>query len=82
MVNGAQVRAARALLGISQDQLAARSGVARKTIALFEQGHSTPQPRTLKDLQDTLEDEGIEFLSDDEGRVGVVLRPQGGRLPQ
>ena len=74
MVNGRQVRTARAWLGISQDELAAKSGVARKTIASFEQGRSMPQPRTIRDLRQTLEAEGIEFLFDGSNAVGVRER--------
>lgn len=74
MVNGQQVRAARAWLDISQDELAAKSGVARKTIASFEQGRSTPQPRTIRDLQNTLEAAGIKFIFDEDEGVGVRKR--------
>ena len=74
MVNGRQVRTARAWLGISQDELAAKSGVTRKTIVSFEQGRSRPQPRTIRDLQQTLEAEGIEFLFDGPNAVGVRER--------
>lgn len=74
MVNGQQVRTARAWLDISQDELAMKSGVARKTIASFEQGRSAPLPRTIRDLQEALEAEGIEFLFDGEEAVGVRRR--------
>lgn len=74
MVNGHQVRAARAWLGISQDVLSSETGVARKTIASFEQGRSIPQPRTLRDLQQALEQAGIEFLFDGDEGVGVRKR--------
>lgn len=43
-----------------------KSGIARKTIASFEQGLSEPLPRTIRDLQRTLEAEGIEFLFEGE----------------
>lgn len=77
MVNGRQVRTARAWLGISQDELAAKSGVTRKTILSFEQGRSRPQPRTIRDLQQTLEAEGIEFLFDEGEGVGIRNRRTG-----
>lgn len=72
MVNGRQLRAARAWLSLSQEELASETGVARATIANFENGHSVPQPRTLRDLQHALEVLGIEFLFD--GNVGVGIR--------
>jgi predicted transcriptional regulator len=74
MVNGLQIRSARAWLGISQDELSAKTGVARKTIASFEQGKSTPHPRTVRDLQQALEEGGIEFLFEAEEGVGVRRR--------
>jgi transcriptional regulator with XRE-family HTH domain len=74
MVNGDQLRAARAWLRMSQDQLASETGVARATIASFEGGHSTPQPRTLRDLQLALERAGIEFLFDGDKPIGIMKR--------
>jgi transcriptional regulator with XRE-family HTH domain len=74
MVNGQQLRAARAWLGLSQEELASQSGVARVTIANFENGRSVPQPRTLRDLQRTLEKVGIEFLFDRGVGVGIRQR--------
>lgn len=74
MVDGRQVRTARAWLGISQDELAVKSGVTRKTIASFGQGLSEPLPRTIRDLQHTLEAEGVEFLFEGDEAVGVRRR--------
>ena len=55
-------RGARGLLGWSQQELARRTQVARKTVADFELGQITPQPRTLRDIVAALEAAGIEFL--------------------
>jgi len=77
IVSAAQCRAARALLGWSQDRLAEASKVAKATIAAFEQGKRTPYDRTLVDLRDALEEAGAVFLSDGdliEGGQGVRLR--------
>jgi DNA-binding XRE family transcriptional regulator len=74
MVNGDQLRAARAWLRMSQDELASATGVARATIASFENGHTVPQPRTLRDLQQALEKAGIEFLFDGDKPIGIVKR--------
>jgi transcriptional regulator with XRE-family HTH domain len=59
---------------MSQDVLASESGVGRVTIANFENGRSTPQPRTLRDLQQTLERAGIEFLFDGDEGIGIRKR--------
>jgi transcriptional regulator with XRE-family HTH domain len=71
MVNGLQLRSARAWLGMSQDDLARATGVSRTAIAGFEQGRSVPHPRTIRDLQVALEVAGIEFLFDGEEGVGI-----------
>jgi len=55
-------RAARALLNWSQQELASRAQVARKTIADFELGAVNPHPRTLRDVVAALEAAGVEFL--------------------
>jgi transcriptional regulator with XRE-family HTH domain len=69
-------RAARGLLGWSQQDLAARAQVARKTIADFELSQVTPHPRTLRDIAASLEAAGIEFLPPVESitRGGVRLK--------
>ncbi len=59
-------RAARGLLGWSQQQLATRAQVARKTIADFELGQVNPHPRTLRDVVAALEAAGVEFLPAEE----------------
>jgi transcriptional regulator with XRE-family HTH domain len=70
----AQCRAARALLGWSQDQLEAASTVAKKTIADFERGARTPYDRTLADIQRALEAAGIEFTGQMIGGPGPGVR--------
>jgi transcriptional regulator with XRE-family HTH domain len=74
MVNAEQIRAARGWLNLSQDDLARRSGVAKRTIARIEQDVSVPYDRTLRDLQSCLEEMGIEFLFEGAKGVGVRLR--------
>ena len=58
-----QCRMARAGLHWSQVELSRRSGVAPATIAAFEKGVRKPYPRTIKDLELSLEKAGIEFLN-------------------
>jgi transcriptional regulator with XRE-family HTH domain len=62
MITAAQCRAARALLQITQDQLATKSGVSQKAIANFELGKTVPMRANLVVLQQTLELLGVEFL--------------------
>lgn len=87
LLSPSQCRAARALLDWTQHDLAARSGVSQKAIALFEVGRTMPLPRTLRDLREALEAGGIEFLNTD--RPGVRFsqaavsngRHEGNELP-
>lgn len=78
-ISPAQCRAARALLGWSQDELKERSGVAKVTIADFERGARTRSPyaETLRRLIAALAEAGVVFLADGEaisGGPGVRLR--------
>ncbi|RUX21785.1 XRE family transcriptional regulator [Mesorhizobium sp. M2A.F.Ca.ET.037.01.1.1] len=73
-VSPAQCRAGRALIGWSQDQLAAASKVAKATIANFEAGKRAPYDRTLEDMRRALEAAGVEFIPENGGGAGVRLR--------
>ena len=70
----AQCRAARALLGISQDDLALRAKVAKRTIASFEGGNHQLAPRTLDAIRAALEAAGVVFLPENGNGPGVALR--------
>src|ERR1700722_11919591 len=70
--SAAQCRAARALIGWSQDQLATASKVAKATIANFELGNREPYPRTLDDIREALEAAGVELTNG--GQPGVRLK--------
>jgi DNA-binding XRE family transcriptional regulator len=74
MVTNRQVKAARAWLNLSQDDLAEKSAVTRRSIQDFESGKRVPQARTLRDLQKALEDEGIEFIFSGERGIGIRER--------
>ena len=56
-----QCRAARALVGMSQQELADAAEVAKATIANFETGNRAPYKRTITALQSALERAGVEF---------------------
>ena len=71
-MTAAQLRAARALINITQEELAARAGVAAKTIASFEAEGRVPREATLVKLQASLEGEGVVFVESDVG-FGVIL---------
>jgi predicted transcriptional regulator len=72
MITAAQIRAARALLGWTQDQLADRAIVSKSAVARLERGEVDSRTSTLKAVQDALEAAGVEFLAD--SGKGVVVR--------
>jgi transcriptional regulator with XRE-family HTH domain len=76
MLNKELTRAARALLGLTQAQVAERASVAVKTIADFERGHTLPQARTLRDIQSAFEVMGVEFLFEGTRAVGLRFRKE------
>jgi predicted nucleotidyltransferase len=55
-------RAGRALLGLTQAQLARLAGVSRLTVAHFERAVRKPVPANLAALRSTLEASGIDLL--------------------
>jgi len=73
-ITAGQARAARGLIGWSQDELAAESGVGRATIADFESGKRQPYETTLGKLSAALEKAGVEFIAENGGGPGVRLR--------
>jgi transcriptional regulator with XRE-family HTH domain len=72
----AQIRAARALLGWTQDQLARRAGVGLATLRRIEQNEGIVKGNfsTILKLQKTLEQTGVHFTEDDAGDIGVRLK--------
>jgi transcriptional regulator with XRE-family HTH domain len=64
MLTPEQLRAARALVDWSREDLAERSGVSPNTVWGFEQGRSDPKLSTLNKWQRTLEAAGVEFIDD------------------
>jgi transcriptional regulator with XRE-family HTH domain len=71
-----QLKAARALLDWSQQELAAASGVSLPTVKRLEAGKGFlgGRPETSLKLQRALEGAGIEFLYPNDGGPGVRLR--------
>ena len=56
------LRAARALLGIRQDQLADRAGVTHHTIARIEKARKGIPFETIEKVQNALEKDGVDFF--------------------
>jgi transcriptional regulator with XRE-family HTH domain len=75
MPTAVQLRAARAALGWSMEELSARSEVSARTIARCETGEDVPlvSVRTLRRLVHAFEGAGVEFTSN-AGGSGVRIR--------
>jgi transcriptional regulator with XRE-family HTH domain len=69
------VRAARALLAWSQQDLAKAASVATSTLADFERGQRTPVANNAQAIRDALERAGIRFLP-----TGAVIGPSVPRI--
>lgn len=81
MVTAAQLRAARALLGIDQRTLAAMAGVSLPTVQRMEasQGNVRGVVETLSRIVDALDAAGIELIGNDQPSQG---RGRGVRLKE
>jgi DNA-binding XRE family transcriptional regulator len=66
------VRTARALLDLTQPDLATAAGIALATLKRFEKGHRTPIPVVRAAIFAALEKGGVEF-QDDGKRLGVSI---------
>jgi len=76
MITGAQVRAAKALLGWPGSILADRAGVAISTIRRVEACDGvleTASVKVLQAIQSALEVGGVEFIGTPEDKPGVRL---------
>lgn len=69
-----QCRAARALLGISQEVLASKAKVAAATLANFEAESRTPYASTIQKLRGALEKAGVIFIAENGEGPGVRLK--------
>lgn len=73
MVSPRQIRAARALLGWSQQDLADAAIVSVNALARLEKGKVDSRVSTLQSIERALKKAGIEFLSADKKGEGVRL---------
>jgi transcriptional regulator with XRE-family HTH domain len=70
MIDADLIRAARAMLDLSQAELGQAAGLPMITIRKIERGASPGSVRTLKAIQDALEKRGIVFQEPGDMRPG------------
>jgi ribosome-binding protein aMBF1 (putative translation factor) len=70
-ITGQQVKAARRLIGWTQDSLAVEIRVSPTCISNFEMGKRRPSVLIVSVIQRALEAAGVEFV---EGEPGVILK--------
>jgi predicted transcriptional regulator len=68
-----QIRGARAMLDITQSELARRAGMSKTALHSIERGKSDPKASTLRAIQRVLEAAGAEF---DPDGYGVWVKPK------
>ena len=69
-----QLRAARALIGWTREDLAGASGATVRNLARIEAGEIKPRARTIDSLRTALAKAGVEFIPENGGGAGVRLR--------
>ena len=76
MITGEQIRAARAMLKWTADDLAKKSQIGVATIRRLEAMNGLPsgQARILDAIQKTLEEGGVEFIGTPDHQPGVRLK--------
>ena len=70
MITSDQIRAARALLGWKQTDLAERSGISEISVKNIERGITDPRSKTLGALESAFRKAGVVFLDSGENKAG------------
>lgn len=78
-INGSLVTAARALLKMTQADLAAAAGLTEQAVNRFEKGRTVPRATTVEAIRMALENRGIIFSDGD--LPGVALDRRRAIIP-
>jgi len=81
MLTSDQIRAARALLRWSAQDLAGKAGIGISTVQRMENADGVPSAsgKNLEAVQRALERAGVEFITENGGGPGVRLKKRGKR---
>jgi transcriptional regulator with XRE-family HTH domain len=80
-MNPAQCRAARALLGITQGELAVSAGLGLSTVVDFEKGRRQVSENAIRSIEKALEEVGITFSRGGVGLLSTKLRSEFAEPP-
>jgi transcriptional regulator with XRE-family HTH domain len=72
----ARMRAARAILGWSQVELASRIGLTQRAVHKLEQGNTEPRRSTIRIVEETWLTQGLEFEDTGDGGFRVTVRAE------
>ena len=77
MISSAQIRAARALIGWSREELSKNSGIGISALMRLESSEGVPggNIRTFEAVQKAFEKQGIEFTGTPDSGAGVRFKP-------
>lgn len=65
MITPSQMRAARAILDLTQGEAAEKLGIAANTLSKIESGQSDPPASRVRDIQEFYENSGVEFFGNE-----------------
>ena len=74
MIDGRQIRAARAMLGWSREELLDASGISMSALLRMEGNMADSRSSTLNKVVKALSLAGIEFVTRADGAIGVILK--------
>jgi DNA-binding XRE family transcriptional regulator len=78
MISPSQIRGARAMLGLTQSDLAAKAGISKTALIAIETAASDPKASTLSAIQSALESAGVEFTNGDQPGVRLKVNARNG----
>jgi transcriptional regulator with XRE-family HTH domain len=76
MLTPAQIRAARGLLGWSQQKLADQAKLSLTSLNRIERSDGDPRASSLLAIETALMRAGIRFINERDGTIGVAIRPK------
>ncbi len=82
MIDGRQIRAARAMLGWSREELLDASRISMSALLRMEGNLADSRSSTLNKVVKALSLAGIEFVTRDDGAIGVILKAKQANASQ